>query len=289
MVITTMTLVVIFGAMSLVFDVGNIYFKYVALRVACDSAALAGATFLPSQVSAAKDAANTFALTNGMTSSEVQSITVASDDLSITVNGTRSVPSLFAAVLGIKQFLLSANATAAAQPAGTAVSGTIPVGLQYTTPYSLGQTITMHSGGSGPGNWGGLALGGTGGTVFRDNLVNGYQGQLSIGDQVASEPGAKVGPTDQGIATRVADGLLADPAGTWDAHSLADPRVVLVPLVDWSGCNGSCTVPIKGFAQVWITGAAGADILGIFVGQAVNGSASPGAPQAGAFHVALVK
>lgn len=51
----------------------------------------------------------------------------------------------------------------------------------------------------GPGNWGRLALGAPGGTQFENNLINGYQGSINVGDKVSAETGQVNGPTDEGV------------------------------------------------------------------------------------------
>ena len=56
--------------------------------------------------------------------------------------------------------------------------------------------------GAGPGNYHLLALAGTGGSVLRRNLAGGFQACATLGENVISEPGNKVGPTSQGLNTR---------------------------------------------------------------------------------------
>ena len=67
----------------------------------------------------------------------------------------------------------------------------------------------------GPGNWGSLALGGTGGSNERTNIGDGYQGPLAINQWVDTEPGFKKGPVDQGFADRLAQADSQFPSGTF--------------------------------------------------------------------------
>ena len=89
---------------------------------------------------------------------------------------------------------------------------------------------------------------------------------------LSTEPGAKVGPIGQGVSDRVAAGMPRTPAGTWSSHTLSDARVTVVPVVNWSGCNGNCSVPVIGFAEVWISGTSGADITAVFIRQVAAGT-----------------
>ena len=92
----------------------------------------------------------------------------------------------------------------------------------------------MQSGGGGtygPGNWGSLALGGSGGSNERTNIEDGYGGPLAIGQWVTTEPGFKSGPVDQGFSDRISAGQSEDPSGTYADHAPNDPRAVVLPVV----------------------------------------------------------
>jgi hypothetical protein len=54
----------------------------------------------------------------------------------------------------------------------------------------------------GPGNFLLIRLGGSGGSVIRENLAGGYQGCTSLGDSVETQTGNVVGPVAQGMNTR---------------------------------------------------------------------------------------
>jgi hypothetical protein len=69
------------------------------LQKAADSAALAGASYLPDNPSRATSTANQFALSNGIKAAEISSTTVAADSLSITIKLQRNVPYFFGKVL----------------------------------------------------------------------------------------------------------------------------------------------------------------------------------------------
>ena len=282
-------MVALMAVIALVFDFANLYLQQMRLQTATDSAALAGASYLPTQTSDAQSTARSYALSNGVTAAEVQSIVVAGDSNSLTVTTSRNVPAYFAQVLGFKRFTVNASATAGVQTIGKNVSGAMPVGLDDSTPYTKGEVITLHGGQVGPGNWGSLALGCTGASCLQANLTNGYSGQLSVGDVVNTEPGATKGPVQKAINDRISNGLAADPGGTWSEHTLTDPRAALVPLVTWGGVNGSATVPISAFAEVWITSVSGLDISVVFIAQVVSGQAVTGARNAGVLHVALLR
>jgi hypothetical protein len=292
------------GALGI--DVLYMYWSKDRLQSGTDASALAGATYLTtvtftggnpacSSYSAnnANNAACTYALNNGVAFGEIQSITPASDGSSITVNTSRVVPALLMRVFGYSQYTVAATATAALQTLASA-NGVIPIGLDFATPYTYGQAITMHSGGVGPGNWQGLSLpsltnGTSGANAFKQNLAIGCNCTVNL-DSLPVETGATVGPIQQGVSQRVSAGHSIDPAGTWQSHSLDDSRATLVPLVNWVGCVGSgCTGSVQGFAEVWINSTTASNVNAVFIRQVQTGTVGPGAISAGALHAVLLQ
>jgi hypothetical protein len=88
-----------------------------------------------------------------------------------------------------------------------------------------------------------------------NNLINGYQGSINVGDQITAETDDN-GPTSQGVGDRASTGLTVN--GTVSNPTLAtvpayDPRLVAVPLIDFTGATGSSSpVTVMGFALMWI-------------------------------------
>jgi Flp pilus assembly protein TadG len=197
------------GVAALGTDMFLIYWSQQNLQRASDAAALAGATYLSdttfsganascTYATSAQQAACTYALANGVLSSEIQSITVAADGQSITVVSSRNVPATFARLLGFTQFTVNAQAVAGIQTTGQTYN-LIPIGLDSTTSYTYGQAIVMHNGSCGPGCWGAVDYAGSsGGNTLRDQLTNGCSCTVTAGSTyyVGSFTGAKTGPVD---------------------------------------------------------------------------------------------
>jgi hypothetical protein len=299
LVVVTLASVALIGAVSLGTDVAVLYFNWVQLQKAADAAVLAGASYLPDNPSQASATANQFAVSNGVKTSEIASTTVAADNLSIAMNLQRTVPYYFAKVLGLKSGTVAASASAAAQfapstvnaplpgsiPAGgdnngnngdncpcTAVCGLIPIGLDYNTTYKDGTQIVLQQGELGPGNWDLLALGARGGSNLRTNIACGYNSMITVGDWLTTEPGKKVGPVDQGFQDRLNQAATADPSGTYSAHALTNPRVMVIPVVDWEHQNGRNQVQAKAFATVWLDSYNGGKVTVHFISQVIANS-----------------
>lgn len=262
-----MIIVPLLGAIGLGADLAVLYFNWMQLQKGADAAVLAAAGYLPNHTSQAQSTAQTYANRNGVKTGEITSTTIAPDNLSISMSTSRTVPYYFLTLLGVSSGSVKPTATAGIKQNTESARGLIPVGLpcstsncNYTagTLYHLVQAGT-NGGGSwnvGPGNWGRLALGAQGATQFLSNLENGYQGSINVGDQIDAEQGQVNGPTDAGVSLRVSDGMAVN--GSVSNPTLAtvpayDPRLVAIPLVDFTGVNGnSVTVPVIGFALMWL-------------------------------------
>jgi hypothetical protein len=299
MVILALAMVGVVGIAALGIDVFYIYWNKNRLQSGTDAAALAGATYLNGITFAGKNvsciystdaqnAACSYALNDGVLLSELTSVVANTNNQSMTVSATRQVSAMFARVVGIQNFTVSATSVAVLQGLASA-SDVAPIGLDGGTTYTYGQSIVMHNGGCGPGCWQGLALGGTGGSVFRQNLASGCSCTINVGDSLTTEPGAKVGPISQGVSQRVAAGVASDPSGTWSSHTLSDARAVVVPVLNWNGCNGRCTVPVTGFAEVWISGSSGSNINAVFIRQVAPGKPGSTGTNMGAVHAQLTQ
>lgn len=308
-VIIALVIPALVGATALGSDVAVEYYNWAQIQKATDAGVLAGASYLPDNPAQAIATAQLLAEQNGVKSSEITSTSVAADDQSITMQVKRTVPYFFAKVLGLSTGMVTVQASAAPQyppstvnaPTAAAAAGgdnngnngsygsttganaLIPIGLDSRTVYSDGTQINLQQGQVGPGNWDLLALGGVGGNNLRTNIADGYSGQVTVGDWVTTEPGKKVGPVDQGFQDRLTAAQSVDPSGTYSSHSLTDPRVLILPVVNWSGQNGRSSVQVTAFASVWLDNYSGGQVTVNFISQvAANTFGSASAPYFGA-------
>ncbi|MGA7762774.1 MAG: pilus assembly protein TadG-related protein [Candidatus Binataceae bacterium] len=208
-------------------------------------------------------------------------------DTTVQVGIQRSVPYFFGKMIGLQEASVAATATASVTGLGTIPSGLFPVGFQCTAPCSLndlggspvtfGQKFVGSVGASG--NWQWLDVGqGNGASALGSVLQSGSTESFSVGQTIGSSPGNKgnSNPAKTGLANRLAtcsaankstpltsltdpcqNGALNDGTdgigGTaTGAVPINDPCLVTVPAVDFTGCNGSCSLTIEGFAQVYL-------------------------------------
>jgi hypothetical protein len=316
-----LVMTVVLGAIGLGADAAVLYLNWVILQKGVDAAALAGAGYLQGNsesVASAVSVAVTYAENNGIKSSELiadgsgnQAYVPAPNYTTVTVTAKRTVPYAFFKLIGLSNGTVAASATAqmplaagcvncssamatpapGSQPtpaAGNICSAigqcdVLPIGLDSSTPYSFDQPVTLNFEQVGPGNWDNLALGGNGGSQLRTNIADGYQGPLAIGQWVLTEPGKAVGPVNQGFSDRLSAGASEFPNDTADDHSPADPRVIIVPMVDWNSPNGKSEVQIMAFAALWVVSEKNGTIQADFIQQeAFDSTGSATAPNDGA-------
>jgi hypothetical protein len=247
------------------------------LQKAADSAAIAGAVHLTGIPATTNNAqvvatANQYAQLNGIKPAEIAATTVATDAKSVTIQLQRTVPYVFARVLGLTQGAVAARATAGLNNTLTPL-GMLPIGLPCSASDSSkancnGKYIQYSQGGGlynlntkfplgATGSWGKLALGDSGVATFENNIIYGYNGTpLNVGDLVSPQTGNTGQPTVDAFDTRMSDaGESWSGANTTPPATLSstDPQAVLVPMVDFTGGNGnSQQFPITGFAEMYI-------------------------------------
>ena len=308
-VIIAVAIPFLLGATALGADIAVEYYNWVQLQKAADAAVLGGANYLPDNPDQATATAQQLAQADGVNVAEITSNTVAPDHLSITMQVQRTVPYYFAKVLGLTNGIVIASASAGPQfppstvnatspsqvPPGGDNSGNngttcgntgdcqfIPIGLDFNTTYTDGTQIILQQGQVGAGNWDLLALGGVGGNNLRNNIADGYNGQVSVGDWVTTEPGKKVGPVDQGFQDRLNLAQSVDPTGTYASHQVNNPRVLVLPVVDWEHPNGRSSVLVMAFASVWLDSYSGGQVTVHFISQVIaNSFGDPSAPYFG--------
>src|SRR4029077_6860390 len=136
----------------------------------------------------------------------------------VIVNGfTR--PTWLAGLAGISQTTLSATAVAGPSPSinqscnlvPMMVCGNAAAGAAAYWGYTINAPTVMKlaaPGGStvGPGNFQLIDLpGGNGANWVRQNLAGGYNGCLTLGNSVSTQPGNETGPVADGLDTRFGD------------------------------------------------------------------------------------
>ncbi|HXF04490.1 MAG TPA: Tad domain-containing protein [Blastocatellia bacterium] len=140
-----------------------------------------------------------------------------------------------------------------------------------------------------PGNFYAVAFDGRGANDYRDHIANGWNGTLSVGDYVTTEPGNMVGPTRQGIQELIAkdpSARLVRGATGWyvrsDLYPINEsPRIVPIPLFDPTSPpgGGRTTLRVSNIGAFFITGTDGRSVFGYFITRRLPAARSGRAPE----------
>lgn len=298
-VIIALTLTVLAGITALVLDAGFLYWQKTRLSNACDAAALAAIQDLPRSETEAIACAKHFVLLNFPSLEENIAVAISEDKQEITVQAQHRQPLFFARVLGQEEGVVKAQATARIEGIGS-ILGAAPLsigdqafilGEEYHLKDSPGDFYDPYhrSGWYGP-----LALGGNGANCYLDNLINGYQAELQIGDVIETETGNMSGPTSWGIAYRI---LACNhvPRCSFNQFSPDCSRLLLVPVVEPVNLNDNqiSQVKIVGFAAFFIENFVSSGnenyLTGRFVKMVASGKVTGQPTEYGLFTTRLVR
>ncbi len=284
-----MTVVIGIGAITL--DAGRMYTTKLLLTNISDAAALAGVTSLPGNTSQAEAIAIEYAVVNGADPARVQ-IQILSNNDRIKVTVTKTLKLNFAGLISFGTVDISATSTAGIGITKK-VKGAQPFGIEDAV-FEVGQpyVIKLAPDSETPpasGNFHALALGLPGANSYRQNVEYGYQGWISVGDMIDTEPGNMDGPTADGIQYR----LNLDPYSTFENFVPSSSRVILIPIVDSFEINGRKVVRVEGFASFFLEdyNMSSDEIVGRFFQRVVPGDAAwdGGVPDYGTSTVKLVR
>jgi Flp pilus assembly protein TadG len=203
-VITAFSLIVLIGMSALVLDVGSWFRTKRRLQSTSDAAVLAGAQSLPSDPSAARSVALSYANQNGgnVAASDITVSSTYSMNDTISVKAKRTDSGVFSGVLGVTSTNITANAKARVDTPQQ-VRYVAPIVVKDTHPLIHGTggcpcfnqvtTINLSKAGA-PGAFDLINLdgshGGTSPGTLADWMLHGFDGYLGLGDYY-SDPGAK--------------------------------------------------------------------------------------------------
>ncbi|MFV9510502.1 pilus assembly protein TadG-related protein [Tepidibacillus sp. LV47] len=253
-VIILFAMAVILGMAAMVIDLGYVMLERQRLSDGVDAAALSGAQELVNGTTQAKETAIQYAMENGVNNPAI----TFEGDYKITVTGKKEVPFFFAKIFGFNHTVVEAKASAQMKPLSSA-RGIVPLAVKAPNPeeenygftYGSLYTLKYDPQHAANGNFGPLALGGRGASNYEENLLNGYEGVLSIGDVVDTEPGNMSGPTERAISERI---KLSSDCQTYELakKNRNCKRVIYLPVIDDVNLKGRDKVTIIGFAAFYL-------------------------------------
>ncbi|GBF10520.1 pilus assembly protein TadG-related protein [Tepidibacillus sp. HK-1] len=290
-VLLLLFMTILLAMAALVVDIGYLMIENQRLGDALDAAALAGVQELVKDPDQAKAIAIQYANENGVNQPEV---IIDLEQNQVTVKGERTVPFFFAKAIGFKEKTITASSTAQIKQVSGGY-GFVPLGVvQQSFHYGELYTLKYDPTEATNGNFGALALGGTGASNYLQNLKNGYQGKLEIGMKIPTETGNMSGPTRKGIEDRMESEAGNDLCEDYQTAPRDCNRILYLPVIDSLDVNGRNEVTIVGFAAFYLEGFTGngneSRITGRFIKTLYSGDwISSGENQFGLYAVKLVR
>jgi len=297
LILFALGLAVILGFTAMAIDVGLLYEDRRHLQNTADAAALAGVGELPQDPPAAWAKAQEWALKHGLTLSEIKTIevkSVLSTNDTVYVEVEQEFGWLFARVLGMTTSGVGAKAAARVGsyagghdflPWAMLQGDSACLAPNGDPLYDTSCVVKVGAGSAITGWYGALDADGTGGGAneYAKNIVDGAVDWVYCieGDPAAACAGAnttigvlsgnKVGPTDDGIIDRLAQGAQCDadgngiddfdevltpnPAGspTYLVACPDSPWLIIVPIVSYDSVPVH-EVTIRGWALAYLNG-----------------------------------
>lgn len=284
--------VFLIGFSALVTDIGMVTLHKARLSNAVDAAALAGAQELIYNNHSPEHKAKQYFEKNGYPSDSVN-IDLEEDGSALRVTASYEVKFILGKVLGFNSNTVSATAKGKVLPIIGVSNGVRPFAIENQTLEFGTEYVLKAGGGDGnSGNYGGVSLGGNGANVYYNNIVDGYNGRLMVGDLIYTEPGNMSGPTQSGI-----DYLLTQcnhtPKCNHESFNPDCPRIITVIIIDTLVVSGRAQVQIIGFASFFLEGVAGSgnesEVTGRFIRTVTSGEVSESQGDFGLYGVRLME
>lgn len=285
-VILILAMMTLLSVLSLVIDLGRVYFVKSHMQKAVNSAALSAAQSLPDFKSEAYQVAQDVMALNHEEDGQIQ-IQVQKDQ--VTVQSQRPVALSLAGLVGFDDVMVDVEAKAVLRPM-TRVMGAAPVGINESWYNTLQKYHVYALKVDHPdiGYTGILRLGTSGKQTYYENLRWGYDGYLEVNDIVHTETGTVTGKTRSAVKERMYE--CPTPPNYYNSYDRDCSRILLVPTYLPEKSSGSIKeVRITGFAYFFVEGVEsnGKAIIGRFIQYAGTGYGSDLQTDYGAYAIRL--
>lgn len=288
-ILAALAMFVLLAIAGLAIDGGMVYMTKSQLQKTANAAVLSGAQELTNTEAKVNEVARNV-VTAHNDGSSIQSLTIEMGK-KVGVDLTKKVDLAFSKLLGMETVKVKAHSAAELRTMGKVV-GAAPLGiddsiqLEFNREYQL----KVDSGDVQFGNFGILALGGTGARTYEENLRKGYQNELSVGDIIPTQTGNIAGKTREVIKEKV-NGCPEFPR---DTNRRDCSRVILVPVYTPHNhdANQMKEVKITGFAYFYITDPMDSNdtsIKGLFFERAGTGYEGKSGINKGAYSIRITE
>lgn len=284
-----LAVIVAFAALSV--DIGVVAFEKSKLSNTVDSAALAGAQELVTDISNTSNVVNSYINKNNRGLKDI-SISVDEGERTVEVTSSKTVENTFARVFGNNSQDVFASAKARVENI-SALSGCRPIAvIKQNFVYGSVYILKEGAGDGYSGNYAAISLGGNGGAVYENNLLNGYSGTIKVGDKIPTETGVIAKKTSDAIQTLISR-CSHTPLCTHTYYNKNCSRIIFIPVVDTLYVNGKKHIEVLGFATFFLEGTVNSgghtDVIGRFITYHADGETSTEINDYGTYGIKLIK
>jgi hypothetical protein len=274
---------------GLVIDGGSLYMSKSHLQKTANAAALSGAQELTNNQTMVSEVVDQVLQSHQETDSLVQ--TTIEMEHKVSVHLKKEVALSFAKIFGYHSAPVEAIATAEIMMMSKA-AGAAPLGIDESISLDFYREykLKVDEEDVDTGNFGVLALGGTGASTYEQNLKYGYQDAIQVGDILETQTGNIAGKTKTGIQER----LDSCPYLAGETHHRDCSRILLIPVYQpyTYTTNQLQEVKITGFAYFYILEPMDSQdktIKGMFIKRAGTGIVDPAIVNKGAYGIRLIE
>ena len=243
-IIVASLMVVILAIFGLTVDYGFSVFEKVNLQNSLDAASLAASLELPN-----KDVAEIIAYEYlSKNNVDTSNITIDITNEFVKLEKQKTINHLIMPIIGISSSSITVTSKASIKTINKVNGGTRPFGvIDQNFNYGDRVDLKVNAEGSKSGNFGAVQLSSSpGANIFRQHMLNGYDGELKVGDKISTEPGNMsmiINPLRQ---------MLNGSYETFDNFNRDSQRVWIIPVLSDFDVNGRSQVEIIGFASFFI-------------------------------------
>lgn len=285
----TLTLIAVVAALTV--DIGAFVLEKSKLSSSVDAAALAGAQELVTNSSNTHNIVTEY-LAKNIRNLNSTNLIIDGSQKTVEVSGVKSVDGYFARIINVNNHEISSTAKAKVENI-VSLKGARPLAVVQQT-FTYGSVYTLKEGGGDgtTGNYAAMALGGTGAAVYRNNMLQGYNGTMSVGDIIETETGNISGTTETCI-NQLVQQCNHTPPCTYLSYNVNCQRIIFIPVVDTLSVNGRKCVKVLGFATFFLEGVTSssgqADVTGRFITYCMHGETSTAINDYGTYGIKLIK
>lgn len=283
------TIIVAFAALTV--DIGLIVLEKSKLSSTVDAAALAGVQELIINPENTENVVKNYVLKN-LDSVKQVNVFADNENKTVEVKGLKDVKSYFAGIFGENMQEVSAVAKAQIESIKS-MTGVRPLAI-VDQAFEYGKEYTLKEGAEDgtTGNYAAIALGGTGTSVYSDNLLNGYSGKINVGDLIQTETGVIAKTTENNI-NELINRCDHSPPCDYQYYHRNCSRIIFLPVVNTLEVNGRKYVKVLGFATFFLEGTlykgGHTDVVGRFIKYNAEGETSSEVNNYGTYGIRLVK